>query len=249
MTSAPTQTLGVMTPHAAAGPEVEWPAMAGKQLVVRIARVPAPGGTLDAPGTPPACPAGLRAIATPAALNLVAATDALESVSAIGYASTTTGYVIGPDAERDLLEQVAHRCGVPVAGTAIATTTAFQAFDVDRVALLHPPWFDSEMTDLGAAYFRSQGFDVVASTSVDLNITPRRADPDEVASWISRHVPDTAQALFIGGNGFRVGSIIDRLEREVGRPVLTANQVLLWYLLRRLTTPAHLCGHGSLFAR
>lgn len=249
MTSATPETLGVMTPHAAAGPEVEWPAMAGEQLVVRVARVPAPGGTRNAPAAPPTSAARLRAIATPAALSLVAETEALDSVSAIGYASTTTAYVIGPDAERNLLEQVSHRREVPIAGTAIATTTAFQAFDVDRVALLHPPWFDSEMTDLGAAYFRSQGFDVVASTSVDLNITPQRADPDEVASWISRHITESAQALFIGGNGFRVASIIDRLERGVGRPVLTANQVLLWYLLRHLTTPGHVYGYGSLFGR
>lgn len=145
------------------------------------------------------------------------------------------------------MDRVAQRFGVPVAGTAAAATAAMLALKVDRLALLHPPWFDQELQYLGAAYFRGVGFDVIASTSIDLDLTSQRPDVEAVAAWIPAHVPDTAQTVLIGGNGFRVASIITRLEQELDRPVMTANQVLLWHLLPPVSR--NLPEHGALFAR
>jgi maleate isomerase len=34
--------------------------------------------------------------------------------------------------------------------------------------------------------------------------------------------------VIFGGNGFRVVGIIDALERELARPVVSPNQALLW---------------------
>jgi maleate isomerase len=41
-------------------------------------------------------------------------------------------------------------------------------------------------------------------------------------------VPAQAEAVVFGGNGFRVVGIIDALERELARPVVSPNQALLW---------------------
>jgi len=100
-------TIVVITPHAAAGPEAEWPLLTDRQVDTRVARIPAPGGTTTEPGTPPTSPAGLGSLASPHLLG-GAVTSLLRRgpLDAIGYASTSTGYVIGHTAETALLERL-----------------------------------------------------------------------------------------------------------------------------------------------
>jgi maleate isomerase len=53
--------------------------------------------------------------------------------------------------------------------------------------------------------------------------------------------------VVVGGNGFRAVGTIARLEAELGRPVLTSNQALLWSLLRKSGSDIEVSGYGSLF--
>ena len=59
--------------------------------------------------------------------------------------------------------------------------------------------------------------------------------------------PDQADGVLIAGTGFRCVGIIDTLERDLGRPVLTANQVSLWNCLRLSGVRARVEGYGRLF--
>jgi maleate isomerase len=239
-------SLGVITPHAAAGPEAEWPLMGAGRIITRIARIPAPGGSVAEPGSPPASPSGLRALTSPAVLDQAVASFAPGSVDAIGYASTSTGYVIGRPAESALLDRLSRNLSIPVDGTSAAAVTALRGMEIERLELVHPPWFDEELNELAATYFRDAGFDVVASRSADLHRDPSRIEPDEVLTWISEHVSGKAQALFIGGNGFRVAPALQQLEQQLGRPVLASNQALLWSLLGKAGACLEVSGYGSL---
>ena len=54
--------------------------------------------------------------------------------------------------------------------------------------------------------------------------------------------------MFIGGNGFRAAGAVEALETAIGRPVLTANEVLLWQLLAQADDTFVINGFGRLFA-
>jgi maleate isomerase len=240
-------SVGVITPHAAEGPETEWPRMAPGRIGTRVCRIPATPATAIEPRTPPTSPSGLRSLATPTALQDAAASLAGGSIDAFAYASTSTGYAIGHDAEAALVDTLSRRQGVPVDATSTAAVTALRVMAIEHVALVHPPWFDRELNELGAAYFRAEGFDVTSSISADLPRDPDRITTPDVISWISRHLSGDAQAVFIGGNGFRVSSAIDLLEKQTGRLVLAANQVLLWSLLAKTHSGTEVAGYGALF--
>jgi maleate isomerase len=242
-------SIGVLTPHAAGGPAAELGHMAPGQVVTRVSRILAPGADVSASGTPPTTPSGLRALTAPAVLDAAAGVFARGSVDVIGYASTSTGYALGLAAEAAMLERLAERWRVPVAGASHSAGAAFRALDVERVALVHPPWFDDEINHLGAAYFRRQGFHVVSSESAGLANDPGRIEPGEVIEWICRHVSDEAEAVFIGGTGFRAARMIGPLEQRLGRPVLESNQVLLWSILSRMEADIEVDGYGRLFDR
>jgi maleate isomerase len=248
-------SIGVLTPHAAAGAEAELPAMAGAQVVTWLSRIMEAGTEASAPATPPTTlpatppttPSGLRALTAPSVLDSAAAALASVPVDVIGYASTSTGYAIGFDAEVAMLERLSLRWSLPVAGTSLAAVAALRALGAHRVALVHPPWFDDELNDLGAAYFGSQGFEVVSARSADLVNDPRRIEPVAIIQWISRHLSDDAEAVFVGGNGFRAFQTIEELEERSGRPVIESNQVLLWSILAKVDADFSVRGHGRLF--
>ena len=233
--------IGVLTPHAAAGPEAEFAAMAPGRLATSVTRVADAGGSA-------ASPAALRALTTAPFLNRAAEQLLTDyPVDVIGYASTTSAYVIGFDAEMAMVSLLSQLTGLAVAATSASAVRALRVLQVQRVALIGAPWFDPEFNELGAAYFSSQGFDVVSSASAGLSQDPRAIEPAAVCEWASRHVDAAAEAVFIGGNGFRAAGAIEALEAAIDRPVLTSNQVLLWQLLAQADDTSEINAYGRLF--
>jgi maleate isomerase len=76
--------------------------------------------------------------------------------------------------------------------------------------------------------------------------TGSAASPAEIYEWIRSHVPSSAQAVFICGNALRAIGVIAALEEDLRRPVLTANQVSLWYALRVAGAEVRVDGYGQL---
>jgi maleate isomerase len=239
---------GVLTPHTTVGPEEEFPAMAPGRVLTCVARVsakPTAGGAGLVAN--PTTPSALRDLATPPLLDEAADMFLLGDVAAIAYASTSTGYALGFDDEAALVSRLSRRIGIPVFATCASAVLALCALEVERIALVHPPWFGAELKALGRSYFQGEGFEVVSSVSAAVSLDPDRVEPAAVTEWTSRHVDDDAEAVFIGGNGFRAAGAIAPLEAAIGRPVLTSNQVLLWNLLAQARDTAQVSGFGQLF--
>ena len=234
-------SVGVLTPHVTAGPEIEIPAMSSGRVATLVARIqlPTSGGTSTSLEE-------LRGGTLPVAVDRAAAAFPVGSVGALTYASTSSGYVIGFDAESALVERLRERWSLPVVSSSMAAVHALRAYRVERVFLVHPPWFDEQTSDLGAAYFRSQGFDAVAARADTLPQDPSLVRPGAVAEWVSRHAPDETEAVVLGGNGFRAAGALEQLERHTGRLVLQANQVLLWSVLAATRTIVGIPAYGRL---
>jgi maleate isomerase len=246
-TTAPLR-VGVLTPHAAPGPEVEIPEMTSfAGLDVVVARISREGHTTATGPLQSSTAAHLRTLATPSALHQAVARLRQVSVDVIAYASTTSGYAIGHAAEVDLTGRLRRMAGVPVVSSGLAATQALKTFDVHRIALVHPPWFEEAFTDLAAAYFRDQGIETVTLTATPLPKDPERVRPDHVIDWVSHHVDPSTEAVFIAGNGFRAARTIEEIERRTGQLVLEANQVLLWSILAATGTTLNVQGYGRLF--
>jgi maleate isomerase len=243
--------LGVLTPHADVGPESELRAMAPTEVAIHAARVPfeamAAGGGMD----PTVALAPVRAFSEPPHVDHATELLAAAPLDAIGFGFTSSAYVLGPAGEADMLSRLSARSrGIPLVAPCAAAVEALGLLGVRRVALVDPPWFDHELTGLGVAYYRAAGFDVVFAAAVDLPSQQRAITPDGLHDWVATHTPEHAEAVMIGGNGFRAVGAISALEDTLGRPVLSANQVLLWAALRAAgAETARVVGYGLLFGR
>jgi maleate isomerase len=240
--------LGVLAPHADVGPESELQAMAPEGVRVHAARVPfgamTTGGLMD-----PTIPhAPLQAFVEPPYIDEAVSLLAAAPIGAIGIGFTSSAYVVGADGEHKVVERLMERShGIPVVATCTSAVAGLRKLNANRIAHFDPPWFDAELNRLGAEYFSSQGFDVVTHMSCGLPSNQRSINPSELFAWIISHTPDDADAVFIGGNGFRTVGIIAALEQDLHRPVLTANQSLLWSLLQATNSAAKPTNYGQLF--
>ena len=231
--------IGVLTHEDNTIPESEFWTMAPGGVSVHTARVPF---------------RDVRTYADPPGPDNATGLLARLPLQAIVYAFTAGSYLLGTAGEQALVARLEERShGIPVLMPGAATVAAFRALAVRRIALFHPPWYTDEWDQKGVAYFQSQGFEVVHAR----HFTPRIEVPHpnlgtevnqaEIYAWVRKQAPSNIDGVFIGGNGWRVISMIAALEEDLGRPVLTADQAPFWYALRRAGVGAAVDDYGQLF--
>jgi maleate isomerase len=204
-----------------------------------------PGGTMDQTiSNDP-----VRAFAEPPLVDDAAELLAAAPLHAIVYAFTSSSYVRGAADDAALRARLETRTrGIPVIITSAAAAAALSALRVQRLALISPPWFSVELDQQGANYFRSQGFEVVHNGPADLPSDQQAIQPSQLYDWVREHVPESAQAVFIGGNGLRAVGVIKALEDVLNRPILTANQVAFWQSLVLSGSSAPIVDYGKIFS-
>jgi maleate isomerase len=245
-----TVRIGVLTPHADVGPESELQAMAPPGVGIHAARVPfgamAAGGAMDP--TIPLAP--VREFAQPPHVDNAAELLAAAPLNAIAYGFTSSAYMISAEGEARMIARLEQRTrGIPVVAACRAAVEGLRVLGARGIALVDPPWFDTELNGLGRRYYESAGFEVVYSAPCGLPSDQAKITPAGLYAWVSEHVPTDADAIVIGGNGFRAVGAIAALEEDLGRPMVTVNQALLWAALRVADAdPGSVTDYGRLFS-
>jgi maleate cis-trans isomerase len=123
---------------------------------------------------------------------------------------------------------------------------AFTHLGVRRIALATP--YARETTLRGKAHLEAHGIAVASWGNLEgvSNIydeTPQRAYE------LGRRVDSPeAQALFFSGLGLPTLDVLERLERELGKPVLSSCSAMMWRALRVAGVKASIPGYGRLLS-
>ena len=243
-----TARIGVLTPHLDPVPESEFYTMAPTGVSVHAARVPLGMIGPDGQIIPRIGPDVARAFSQPPAVDDAVALLTPLTPNAIVYAFTSSSYILGSEADAQLKARLQDRTGgIPIVVQTPSLVSALHALESERIALIHPPWYSSELDALGAEYFQKEGFDVVHHGPARLRSDYGDIGPEQVFEWTKAQVPDNANAVVIGGGGFRAIGAIEALERNLGRPVLSANQASFWCALCVAGVNDEVVGYGQLF--
>jgi maleate isomerase len=130
--------------------------------------------------------------------------------------------------------------------TASALTAAFAALGARRLVFISETEQDDH--DRKLAYLREAGYEIVADKAVGLEGT------DAYCTMPPRLWYDTAMALrnsladayFISCANIASIDVIDDLERDLGKPVVTSNQAAIWCALRTVGIGEAIPGLGIL---
>lgn len=150
--------------------------------------------------------------------------------SALAYACTSGSFVGGRAGERQLVAAMLSTGVSSAVTTSGALVRALASLGARRLAVATP--YDEEITQRLADYLAESGIRITAAAH--LGLTERIwTVPYATTVELVRSIATTpCDAVFVSCTNLATYDLIAPLERELGVPVLTANQVTLWAALR-----------------
>lgn len=151
-----------------------------------------------------------------------------------------------PQLEGEIAARMHNPDGVPAVSTGQALRAAVRALGARDLVLLSP--YLPEPHHREVDYLRADGAVVVddAALGIDTNAEMAALDPADLAAFVRRHRSSAADAYVLSCTALRSATIIEPLERELGRPVVTSNQAAAWFALRRGGVADAVRGFGTL---
>lgn len=227
------QRVGLIVPsvNATIEPELAW--MAPPGLSFHAARVMLHETT----------PEGLRAMNE----GVAAAADLVASVTpdVVAYACTSGTFLDGIEGLERQVEALRARVHCPVVATSAAMADALRAMHVRRLALATP--YIERVNKIECAFLEAQGFEVVSVRGLGLSGKAiREVPPERVHDLVCSADASDADGIFVSCTDLRAIEAVESLERALGKPVLTSNQVTLWAVLRALGRSPDVAGFGRL---
>lgn len=162
----------------------------------------------------------------------------------IVYACTSGTVVMGYAQICDLIH--ASRPGVAVVTPITASLAALKQFNARKLAVLTP--YTDDVNAVIAAHLEAKGHIISAFSAfgIEDNEVMAALPPDTIyEAAIEADRPD-AEALFISCTAIRAVDVVEQIEQRLGKPVVTANQALVWQALRWSGYAAPIEGFGQL---
>ncbi len=164
-------------------------------------------------------------------------------------AGTGVSFIEGHGHDQRLIKKMMERNGnLPTTTTSTSVITAFSRMGIRKVSVAMPyvePVAraavkfveDNGIQVLNAKWLNKAGFDIA-------ELTP------ETAYHLAKDVDrPESEAIFISCVNLHTFEVIDRLEQDLRKPVITSNQATIWNILRMAGVNDAIEGYGQLLSK
>lgn len=166
-------------------------------------------------------------------------------VDIIVLAATAPSSRKGIGYDRELMSRITAASGKPATTAATALMEALKELNARQI-VLGAAWSD-DVNKTTADFIEQNGCKVLSQKALGLvaNLEVGRLAAQTAYDMGRRIVRPDADAVMLACGNWSTFPIIDKLEREIKKPVLTTNQVSLWHVCKLLDAgPVH--GLGTL---
>jgi maleate cis-trans isomerase len=171
---------------------------------------------------------------------------AMTAPQVIVLAHTATSYTLGREAEADLVRRQEAAAGTRFVTAFGSVLEAFGRLGVRRIAYATP--YAADLTERGRAHLVLHGFDVVGVARLQ-GVRNIYEETTERAYAVGRQADrPEAEAVFLSGTGMPTLAMLQVLEDDLGKPVVSASSAMMWNALRIAGVSSARPGYGRLFA-
>jgi maleate isomerase len=186
--------------------------------------------------------------------------------SAIAFACTAGSLVGGPGWDKKevaMMEDAVAGCpstryingslvastGFPATTTATAVEEAMRFMGFKKIVITGP--YIEELNEKFRVFYTDSGFEVLKINGLGIeDLYEMGATKPSQAYRAALEVFDPrADGIFIGCTNFRCSDVIEQLEQDTGKPVVTSNQATAWHLMKLLGINDPIEGYGELLRR
>jgi maleate cis-trans isomerase len=171
---------------------------------------------------------------------------AAANVDVIVLGAAAPSFLKGRGYDREVAARIEQATGKPATTASTALLASLEALGTRRIAL--GTAYSTKVNDIAIAFLAANGIEVVRTECLGLvdNLEIGRLDV-ETAYEVGRKVncPEAQAVTFLCTN-WQSMAIIDRLEREIGKPVLSSTQFSVWAALKKVGYAKGITGYGRL---
>jgi maleate cis-trans isomerase len=162
----------------------------------------------------------------------------------IVVAHTATSYHLGRDGEAELLARLQRASGRRVVTAFGSVLRALERLGIRKLALGAP--YSAEMTSQGKAHLEAHGLEIVNFANlqgVDNIYETTAEDGYRLARSVDM---GNAEAVFLSGTGMPTVAVLEALEKDLGKPVISSASAMMWHALRVAGIGHAVAGYGRL---
>ncbi|MBO9421606.1 Maleate isomerase [Labrenzia sp. THAF191b] len=149
----------------------------------------------------------------------------------VGFHCTAVS-TLSEQLERDILARACSASGRRVVATSEAIVSALNALTARTLVLITP--YVDHIVKSEVAFLNRHGFDVIDAHGLGIDHPRDMAalPPEDWLALTKEHYAQKADAYFVSCTAIRSLEVVSLLEEQLGKPVITSNQVMAWHLLR-----------------
>jgi len=231
--------IGLIVPPTNTANEAEWHSMTPANVSIHSARMPLHADTKS--------DKGIKALYTD--IEKFSADLNQAEVDVVAY-GCTAGSMLSP--VDSLASFITEKTGCKALTTAQSIVNALHALNAERIAVA-TPYFDT-MNTHEKHFLGENGFEVVSMEGLGFGATGIpdfrnicRITPNEIIDLARRVDTDDADAVLLTCTDLSTLSVINKLEKELGKPVISSNTATFWYALQLCAINDDIQSGGSLF--
>ncbi len=169
---------------------------------------------------------------------------ALVEPDVIVLAHTATSYHLGREREAELIARLEASTGTRVVTAFGSVLRALESLEVRKLALGAP--YSRDTTLQGKAHLEAHGLQVVSFDNLK-GVTNIYDETAERAYRLGRLVDCAeAEAVFLTGTGMPTLPVLEALEQDLGKPVISSASAMMWQALRLAGVRRPIPGYGRL---
>lgn len=181
--------------------------------------------------------------------NILAAADLLADakVDVIGWSGTSSGW-LGFDRDRQLVQRIRERTGIPATTAVLALNELLALRGVKRLALVTP--YTADVQQRIVANYASLGIEVVAERHLGIRVNHDFAGvaPATLRALMAEVAEARPQAITTFCTNLHAAPLAQEVERTLGIPLLDTVSTTVWGMVRAAGgSPATVTGWGELF--
>ena len=168
-----------------------------------------------------------------------------EKIECVVYGCTSGTIAAGYDSIEKKIKIAKPDAKVTTPST--ASIKALKKLNLNKIAIFTP--YPKKLNDEVLDFFKQENFEITSNSYFDIasDIDIGKVDSDYLFDVLSKMDLKGADALFISCTALPALSIIDKLEKKIGKPVLSSNQALIWDTLEKIGKNTSINGFGKLF--
>lgn len=155
-------------------------------------------------------------------------------VDVVAFGCTTGSLLEGPGYDLEIIKSIESTTGIPSTTTSTAVVDALKLLQVQKISVASPyeDWLNEKVVN----FLQAHNVKVVniKGLSIPDPYVLSRLTPAQAYKLAAEVDDKDADAIFISCTAFRTIEVLNQLEKDLGKPVISSNQATIWKCMKMI---------------